>query len=229
MADDLDVARQKAGDYALLFASQAVLKNNPLGDYFRALTERDVASRNPVPEEDSLPVTLHPEMPQLPAKAPSSLPPAPRVVEASEPSPAKEKGSSGAIFEARIYVLSCLEKGNTIQKRVVANLTGMADEDVGKFISALHEEARQKGLIKVSKAKPKPWESSEDSEEEAPSTTEGETPAWWTPEKQRHCQVCEEPLPIRRIGKYFQSEGQYEHRRYCSRTCAGKGRKQGSS
>ena len=71
--------------------------------------------------------------------------------------PAKEatinpSGSSGAIFESRVYVLNCIEKRQGVSSRIVENLTGWDKPTSGKFIRQLMDEARQKGRVPSGKA-----------------------------------------------------------------------------
>lgn len=55
----------------------------------------------------------------------------------------RQPGSSGAIYEARIHVLTCLDKNRGVELRAVRNLTGWDAITASKFIRDIQDEYRQ--------------------------------------------------------------------------------------
>lgn len=197
-----------------------------------------------IPHRPKRTYTRKPRKPEPSASAP---PPAPSVK--LEPEPQQQKGSAGAVFEARVYVLSCVEKNEGVNIRIVMNLTGWDRPVAMKFIHELQEEAKAR--------KPRPTKAQrveagitnllqaienapdEDTEEEpsdaelramerksAPKPSQAakseKMPSWWTPENQKRCERCGEVIQPTRFGakQYCQSFAHYQARVYCSRQCA---------
>lgn len=172
--------------------------------------------------------------------------------------PAKEEtlnqpDSTGAIFEARVYVLNCIEKRQGVSSRIVENLTGWDKPTSGKFIRQLMDEAQQKGLVPSGKAQRVTAgigalleavaavdedEEPEDEELEelkhamhpaTPAAVPGKRtlPKWWSESAAKYCPGCMSIIQPNYYAnsKTWESPTMYQKRKTCSIECRDKARK----
>lgn len=120
-------------------------------------------------------------------------------------------GSSGAIFEARMYILTCIEKGEGISARVVENMTLLDTSTVRKMIAEIQLEAKRNGLGKKSATPvepPKP------------------RPPWWEESLMRKCIYCGEPIEPKVFTRGYEARDTYLRREYCGQECYHQKRRQ---
>lgn len=234
----------------LPFAGPAVVR--------ASLPPADV-SISPDPLVETAEACASPDLPEHPGCGvpgrPTGETPEEESVETSPPVtpvsavPANVPGSSGAIFEARVYVLNCIEKRHPVSSRVVENLTGWDKPQAQKFVRELMDEAQRKGRVPSGKAQKKQRieagftaiaaaiaaagdlddEEPDDDElaevEEAASpvltAANGNLPPWLSDSSARYCKKCLLMIQPQRVGakQHWQGKVSYEQREYCSRAC----------
>lgn len=173
--------------------------------------------------------------------------PSPVVVVSPESveKPTNQPGSSGAIYEARMYALSQIEKGNGIHTRIIANLTGWDAATVRKFVCEIQDEWKRRkeckksaevetGYISVVDILLAATEEIEDEEEVIEPAPEPVTekpsrglPPWWSQEMARYCPVCHlmiQPAYYEGCQKWEQKDA-YLSRKSCGKACSKKLRK----
>lgn len=174
-------------------------------------------------------------------------PPAATVASETVEKPAESlnaPGSSGAIYEARMYALSQIEKGEGIHTRIIANLTGWDAATVRKFACEIQDEWKRRKECKKSASVEEAIEDgfdalmaaiSEEAEEEViepepepvADKPARELPPWWSLDIAKYCPVCHmliQPAYYEGCHKWEQKDA-YKARKTCGMACSKKLRK----